>query len=103
MKFAINYSPQAEKLWRDGAIQVDLFKCPDWPDLVEKVGELHAVYVHCSLQAGRGRLQSADIDLLRRWLDQTDTLVINTHFAGARGLPIAASRNTRSCHRARRT
>ncbi len=88
MKFAINYSPQAEKLWRAGAIQVDLFKCPDWPDLVEKVGELHAVYVHCSLQAGRGRLQSADIDLLRTWLDQTDTLVINTHFAvGAADFP----------------
>ena len=81
MRFAINYSPQAEKLWRDGAIQIDLFKCPDWPDLVERVGEFHAVYVHCSLQAGRGRLQSADIGLLQRWLDQTDTLVINTHFA----------------------
>lgn len=81
MKFAINYSPQAEKLWRAGKIQVDLFKCPDWPDLVEHVGEFHPVYVHGSLQAGRGRLQSADFKLLWRWLDQTDTLVINAHFA----------------------
>lgn len=81
MKFAINYSPQAEKLWREGVIQVDLFKCPDWPELARRVGEFHAVYVHCSLQAGRGRLRSADYGLLRRWLDTTDTTVINTHFA----------------------
>ena len=48
----------------------------------------HAVYVHGSLQAGRGRLKSADIEQLQRWLDQTDTLVINTHFAiGAADFP----------------
>lgn len=81
MKFAINYSPQAEKLWRAGEIEVDLFKCPDWPELVERVGEFHSVYVHGSLQAGRGCLRSADYGLLRHWLDTTDTTVINTHFA----------------------
>ena len=81
MRFAINYSPQAEKLWREGKIQVDLFKCPDWPDLVAKVGAIHAVYVHCSLQVGRGCLHSTDFALLRRWLDETDTTVINAHFA----------------------
>lgn len=84
MRFAINYSPQAEKLWRAGVIQVDLFKCPDWPDLVERVGEFHPVYVHCGLLAGRGRLQAADTRRLRHWLDQTDTLVINTHFTVGR-------------------
>ena len=81
MQFAINYSPQAEKLWRAGQIQVDLFKCPDWPELVKRVGEFHSVYVHGSLQAGRGRLRSADYELLRQWLDTTDTTVINAHFA----------------------
>ncbi len=88
MKFAINYSPQAENLWRAGAIQVDLFKCPDWPDLVERVSHFHSVYVHGSLQAGRGRLRSADFALLRRWLETTDTTVINAHFAmGASDFP----------------
>ena len=81
MEFAINYSPQAEKLWRSGAIQVDLFKCPDWPKLVERVGKIHRAYVHGSLQAGRGRLRAADQRQLRHWLDKTDTLVINAHFA----------------------
>lgn len=88
MQFAINYSPQAETLWRAGEIQVDLFKCPDWPDLVERVGRLHSVYVHGALQAGRGRLRSADFGLLRHWLDNTDTTVINAHFAvGAADFP----------------
>ncbi len=84
MQFAINYSPQAENLWREGAIGVDLFKCPDWPDLVEHVSGFHKVYVHCSLLAGRGRLQAADTTRLQRWLDQTDTRVINTHFTANR-------------------
>ena len=81
MRFAINYSPQAEELWRAGKIQVDLFKCPDWPDLVAQVGEIHDLYVHFSLQAGRGCLDDIDYDLLRCWLDSTETHVINTHFA----------------------
>ena len=88
MRFAINYSPQAEKLWRAGAIQVDLFKCPEWPDLVARVGAFHSVYVHGSLQAGRGRLRSANFALLRHWLETTDTSVINAHFAmGAADFP----------------
>jgi len=81
MRFAINYSPQAEKLWRAGRIQVDLFKCPDWPDLVARVGAIHKLYVHCSLITwSRGR-DNIDFAQLRRWLDTTETLVINTHFA----------------------
>ena len=81
MRFAINYSPQAEKLWRDGHIQVDLFKCPDWPTLVEEVSAIHQLYVHCSLITWRGGLDNIVCNMLQRWLDQTETLVINTHFA----------------------
>ena len=81
MRFAINYSPQAEQLWRAGEIKIDLFKCPDWPNLVAQVSQVHRVYVHCSLYAGRGLNDSVDIEQLRRWLDSTDTLVINTHLA----------------------
>ena len=81
MQFAINYSPQAEKLWRAGQIQVDLFKCPNWPDLVARAGALHKVYVHCDLYAGRGEPTDADLDQLARWLETTETRAINTHFA----------------------
>lgn len=84
MKFAINYSPQAEKLWREGRIQVDLFKCPDWLDLVAQAGAIHDVYVHCALITWRGELDKVDFDLLQGWLDATETLVVNTHFALAK-------------------
>ena len=80
MRFAINYSPQAEQLWREGRIQVDLFKCPDWPHLVSQVSAIHAVYVHCSLNAGRGLSPNLAMDTVQHWLDTTETLVINTHF-----------------------
>lgn len=80
MKFAINYSPEALQLWREGQIQVDLFKCPDWPDLVAEASAQHQVYVHSSLVAGRGIPPDLDIDMLRHWLDTTETLVVNTHF-----------------------
>ena len=80
MKFAINYSPQAEKLWREGRIQVDLFKCPDWPDLVEKVAGIHHLYVHFSLRAGGGDLDASDLAWAREWLESTETRLINTHF-----------------------
>ena len=79
MQFAINYSPQALQLWREGKIQVDLFKCPDWLDLVAEVSHYHALYVHCSLIVGLGQLADVDMDALAGWLDTGDTQVINTH------------------------
>lgn len=84
MRFAINYSPQAEELLREGRIQVDVFKCPDWRDLVARVSREHRVYVHCSLYAGRELDTAPDFAALDHWLAATDTLVINTHFAALR-------------------
>ena len=84
MQFAINYSPQAEQLWREGRIKVDLFKCPDWPDLVAKVRDIHKLYVHSSLIMWRGGLDTVDHEQLERWLATTETRVINTHFALAK-------------------
>jgi len=83
MKFAINYSPQAEQLWRDGAIQVDLFKCPPWDDLVAQARRSRAVYVHFDLIAGRNQLDDVDLDSLQNWLETTETLIVNTHLAVA--------------------
>ncbi len=84
MRFAINYSPQAEKLWREGAIKVDLFKCPDWPELVARVGRMHRVYVHGGLMAGRGEHDGVDCEQLEKWLAETDSRVINMHLAALR-------------------
>ncbi len=84
MQFAINYSPQALRLWREGVISVDLFKCPDWPDLVAEVSRYHALYVHYSLIVGLGQLADVDMDALARWLDTGETQVINTHLTALR-------------------
>lgn len=80
MRFAINYSAEAEKLWRAGRIKVDLFKCPDWPRLVREVGAIHRLYVHTSLCAGRGIDSGYDLERLGRWLETSETLAVNTHF-----------------------
>jgi|GEM_PF-3341121 len=34
MRFALNYSPQAAVLLAEGRIEIDLYKCPDWSDLM---------------------------------------------------------------------
>ena len=79
MKFAVNYSPQAEELWRGGRIQFDLFKCPPWPDLVAQARQSQPVYVHFDLMAGRGQLVDVNLDELAHWLETTDTALVNTH------------------------
>jgi hypothetical protein len=33
MEFALNYSPQAAQLLQEGRIEIDRYKCPDWPDV----------------------------------------------------------------------
>lgn len=84
MQLAINYSPQALQLWREGVIHIDLFKCPDWPGLVAEVSRYHALYVHCSLIVGMGQLADVDMEALARWLDTGETQVINTHLVALR-------------------
>lgn len=77
MKFAINYSPQAVQLLNDGKIDLDLFKCPDWTDLVATASETRPVYIHFPLIIGRGR--SVDFDAIEAWLAKTDTRFVNAH------------------------
>jgi uncharacterized protein len=79
MKFAINYSPQAEQLLHDGTIQVDVFKCPSWDDLVPRIHQSHPAYVHFGFMAGRNQLDDVDLDWVEQWLNTTDTRVINSH------------------------
>ncbi len=80
MRLAINYSPPAERLLRAGEIEVDLFKCPDWAALVNRLRVDFPVYVHFALYAGRGLRDELDDRLIRAWLRETETLVVNTHF-----------------------
>lgn len=51
--FAVNYSALAVQLHGEGQIPTDRFKCPAWPDLIDRVAE--PVYIHFPLRAGAGR------------------------------------------------
>jgi uncharacterized protein len=81
MKFAINYSKQAARLVEQGDIDIDRFKCPDWPDLVAEASRLRPVAVHFTLQAGNGQVQKTDWELVERLLQQTGTDYVNLHLA----------------------
>lgn len=62
MEFAVNYSLAAADLLREEQIQVDLFKCPAWPDLIAAAQEVHPVYVHFPLRVGAGINHAIDYE-----------------------------------------
>jgi len=81
MKFALNYSPQAADLLRAGDIEIDLFKCPDWPDLVAEARSLRPVYIHYPLVAGQGNVESVGLETIADWRSKTASRYVNTHIA----------------------
>lgn len=58
-EFAVNYSAAAATLVAEGKIQIDRFKCPAWPDLLDRLASRNAeqppLYVHFPLLVGTGR------------------------------------------------
>jgi uncharacterized protein (UPF0276 family) len=82
MKLAINYSTQAAALLAAGKIQLDRFKCPDWPDMIAEAQTQLPVAVHFTLTAGSGKLKkTADWDFIAGLLDQTHTPYVNLHLS----------------------
>lgn len=87
MRFAVNYSQAAADLFREGLIQLDLFKCPFWPHLIEEAQSLNSVYVHFPFKVGRGSGEAWDVEterpvqweLVERIMARTDTPLINLH------------------------
>ncbi len=77
MQFAVNYSPQTEALRSNGQVQLDRYKCPDWPDLIQTAREHVPVYVHAPLNAGR--LAEVSWTALLELLEATETPYINLH------------------------
>jgi uncharacterized protein (UPF0276 family) len=84
LNFALNYSLQAAALLSEGKIEIDRFKCPDWPDLVADAMRLRPVAVHFTLHAGRGRMASIDWQLIDRLLVETGTQYVNVHLEARR-------------------
>jgi uncharacterized protein (UPF0276 family) len=81
MRLAVNYSPQAAELLDAGVVAFDLYKCPDWPDLVSEAQETRPVYVHFPLMAGKNNLNHVDWDQIEYLLSVTETGYINLHIA----------------------
>jgi len=79
LKFALNYSAPAANLAREGQIAVDLWKCPDWPDMIATAGAEHPVYVHFELRVGSGKLDMTDWHRVEDLLVQTGTPFVNLH------------------------
>lgn len=81
MHFAVNYSPQAATLLQDKSIVFDIFKCPDWPEVVKAARQLRPVYVHFPLRTRLINLQAVDWVKIETFLVETDTQYINIHAA----------------------
>lgn len=83
MQLAVNYTPQAADLLAAGRVTCDLYKCPDWPDVVAEAARGRPVYVHFPLHAGCGALDDVDWRKIESFLNNTMTRFVNVHLAPA--------------------
>jgi uncharacterized protein (UPF0276 family) len=80
MRFALNYSPQASALLTENRIEIDLFKCPNWHDMVATAEQQKPVYIHFPLVIGMNKIAGLDLSVIEDWLARTETQFVNTHF-----------------------
>lgn len=81
----MNYSPQARELLEEGRVELDRWKCSDWPELVSGArGMPLPLYLHLDLQAGPGENGSLDLGHIAARLRDTDTPYANLHLAPRR-------------------
>ena len=88
MLLAINWSPEAAELFENGDIQFDLYKCPDWSELVKDAKSQQAAYIHFPLGIGIGQMPEWNFADIHDWLEKTDTRFVNCHII-PRNDPIA--------------
>lgn len=87
MKFAVNYSKPLASLIREGLVEVDLFKCPAWPDTVQEARQLRPAYAHFPLRTVSGadsvfdgeRKNLIDWSRIDDLLAASETHYINVH------------------------
>ncbi len=79
MKLAVNYSPQAAELFQSGQINFELFKTPNWEDMVADASKILPVYVHFNLNIGNGKLLDVDWQEIDNFLNRTETSMVNLH------------------------
>lgn len=80
IRFAANFSEPAEALLLQGRIELDVFKCPAWPDVISRARAAAPVYVHFPLFAGHSPGEERmDLDLVERLYRTTETPHVNIH------------------------
>jgi uncharacterized protein (UPF0276 family) len=85
MKLAINFSHAAAALVAKNRIEIDYFKCPDWPEMISEALCYRPVAVHFSLRAGTGLLHKTDWSLIERLMRLTGTPYVNLHLCPETG------------------
>jgi uncharacterized protein (UPF0276 family) len=93
MNLALNFSNPAAALVAEGRINIDYFKCPDWPDMITEALRYRPVAVHFSLQAGTGLLHKTDWSRIENLMKLTNTPYVNLHLCPEIGDYSTASGN----------
>ncbi len=85
MKLAVNYSAPLRRLLEEGAVQVDLIKCPDWEGMIAEAEQLGDVTLHYDLKAGLGATFKVDFKRIKTLKSRTKTPHVNTHLVAPEG------------------
>jgi uncharacterized protein len=84
MKFAVNYSAPLVRLLDEGAIQIDLIKCPDWEGMLDEAKAHGDITIHFDLEVGLGNTFQADFSRIQALMQSTYTPHVNTHLVTPR-------------------
>ncbi|MDD2522893.1 MAG: DUF692 family protein [Anaerolineaceae bacterium] len=96
MKFAVNYSTHLGDLLKEGAVKVDLLKCPEWDGIVNAALPLGRVYIHFEISVGANNIQSLNFGLIDRFLNTTDTPHLNIHLSNDLALEADSPENRKA-------
>jgi len=70
-------------LLAEGQIQLDYFKCPDWPDLIVEAQVYAPVAVHFDLVSAAGKLRGQNWSQVEQLLTETQTPYVNLHLTAS--------------------
>ncbi|HZW99013.1 MAG TPA: DUF692 family protein [Trueperaceae bacterium] len=82
-RLAVNYSPALISLLLEGRLTIDLFKVPDWGDLIVEATSHGPAYVHFPTELGATKL-GVDVDRCMELMEETDTNHLNAHLVPSR-------------------
>ena len=86
MKFAVKYSHTLIQLVKEGSVNIDLIKCPDWEGMIKQAQPYGEITVHFDLKAGLGNTFDVDFSRIKAIQEQTRTPHVNTHLVAPKNL-----------------